>query len=140
MENLSRYACHYTGARAVPPTKQMPPKRLSCGNLLFLGWEVETAVERSASESVYGHTERRATTPRLRYWDCDENSSGLPEHPGGRPSAPRAGRGRVGFPRNRGKVSIQGVFDHPRYRPPAQRRGRYCPASVCKGLRLHQEF
>src|ERR1017187_6301311 len=97
----------------------MPPKRLSCGNLLFLGWEVETADERSASESVYGNTERRVTTPRLRYRDCDENQSGLPEHPGRRIGPPRAvGRGG-GFPRNRGK---------------------YCAASVCKGLRVHQEF
>jgi len=58
---------------------------------------------------VYGNTERRVTTPRVRYQGCDKDKSGLPEHPGRRISPPRAGRRGSRFSRNRGTLPVQSV-------------------------------
>src|SRR3984885_1954772 len=118
----------------------MDAELLSCGNLLSSQLEVETTVWRCASEAVYGNTERRATTPRLRYQGCDEKQSGLPEHPARRVGPPRSGGRGGGFSRNRRKVPIQSILHHSRYRSAAQRRRRYCAAGVCQGLRIHPEF
>src|ERR1700691_5957944 len=98
----------------------MDAELLSCGNLLSSQLEVETTVWRCASEAVYGNTERRAATPRLRYQGCDKNKSGLSEHPARCFGSPRSGGRGGGFSRNRRKVPVQGVLDHSWYRPAAQ--------------------
>src|ERR1700735_2422125 len=98
----------------------MDAELLSCGNLLSSQLEVETTVWRCASEAVYGNNERRATTPSLRYQGCDENKSGLSQHPARRFGTPGSGGRGGGFSRNRRKVPVQGIFHHSRYRASAQ--------------------